>query len=271
MVRIILRLTTSALLILILALTVLPILWTFLGSFKSMRDITSRVPLFFFTPTLEHFQNVLNTSSVQAGIINSLVIVGSALLIGIVLGVPAAYALAKFNPRGKNHIQFFVLSLRFLPPVAIAIPLMAIFLDLNLYDTHFAVILVYSLITTSTIIWLSVPAFQQVPPELAEAALIEGYSDAQIFIKVDLPVAAPSLIGGVLFAFIISWNELLIALTLTSRNSTLPVVAASFSTLGMEVPWGLINASAILLALPPLLLLGAIMSFMNRMLRQMTS
>ena len=66
-----------------------------------------------------------------------------------------------------------------------------------------------------------------------------------------------------------TWNELLIALALTSRNSTLPVVAASFSTLGMEVPWGLINASAILLALPPLLLLGAILNFMNRLLRQM--
>jgi len=263
------RAATSLLLALILALTVLPILWTLLGSFKTVRDITSRVPKLFFTPTLDHFVSVLNTPSVQSGILNSLIIVGASLAVGIVLGIPAAYAIARFNPPGKERIQFFVLSLRFLPPVAIAIPLMAIFIDLRLYDTHAAVIIVYSLITVSTIMWLSVPAFQQVPPELSEAALLEGYSDGQVFLKVVLPVAGPSLIGGVLFAFIVTWNELLIALALTSRNSTLPVVAASFSTLGMEVPWGIINASAILLALPPLLLLGAILNFMNRLLRQM--
>lgn len=270
MVRLISRFATSTLLALALIVALLPILWTLLGSFKSLRDITSRVPKFFFTPTLEHFTNVLNTPSVQSGIVNSVVIVGAALIVGILLGVPAAYAIARFDPPGKQHMRFFVLSLRFLPPVAIAIPLMAIFIDLGLYDTLAAVIVVYSLITTSTIIWLSVPAFEQVPPELSEAALLDGYSDLQVFLKVILPVAAPSLTGGVLFAFIVCWNELLIALTLTSSNSTLPVVAASFSSLGMEVPWGLINASAILLALPPLLLLGGILNFMNRLLRRVT-
>ncbi|WP_230721743.1 carbohydrate ABC transporter permease [Martelella mediterranea] len=268
MVRLISRIASTLVLAAVIIITVLPILWTLLGSFKTMRDITSRVPKFIFSPTLEHFVGVLNTPAVQSGIVNSVVIVGSALIVGAVLGIPAAYVIARYDPPGKNHMQFFVLSLRFLPPVAISIPLMAIFIDVGLYDTALAVIIVYSLITTSTIIWLSVPAFQQVPPELSEAALLDGYSDGQVFLKVVLPVAAPSLVGGILFSFIVCWNELLIALTLTSRNSTLPVVAASFSSLGMEVPWGLINASAILLALPPLLLLGGILNFMNRLLRR---
>ena len=88
-----------------------------------------------------------------------------------------------------------------------------------------------------------------------------------MFWRVSLPVALPSLVGAVLFAFIVTWNELLIALSLTSQNFTLPVVAASFTTFGMEVPWGVINVSTILLAIPPLLFVGVIMRFVNRFFR----
>ena len=147
-----------------------------------------------------------------------------------------------------------------MPPVAIAIPFIALYLKLGINDTRFSLILTYCLTTISTIIWLGVPAFEQVPREIEEAAGLEGYSDLAVFWRV-------SLGGAVLFTFIITWNELLIALALTSQNFTLPVVAASFTTLGMEVPWGVINASTILLAIPPFLFIGVIMRFVNRFFR----
>lgn len=262
--RLIPRLAGSLLAWLAVLLALSPILWTFLSSFKSLKDIISPVPIVVFAPTLANYQAVLSTPAVRDGLVNSLIVVGCSLMVGVLLGVPAAYALARYVQRLKGDIQFFVLSLRFMPPVAVALPFIALWLELGLYDTLFAVIITYCLVTISTVIWLGVPAFEQVPRSIEEAAALEGYGPFAVFWKVALPVAAPSLVGAVLFTFVITWNELLIAMALTSRNVTLPVVAAGFTTLGMEVPWGVINASSIVLALPPLILVGLIMRFIDR-------
>jgi len=253
---------------LLLLVAVFPILWTFLSSFKTERDIAVRIPKLFFEPTLSNYLTVLNSQDVQTGLINSAIVVGSALLIGVVLGVPAAHVLARYARRIKDDAQFFVLSIRFTPPVAIALPAISIFQWTSLTDTLLSVILVYSLTTISTLIWLGVPAFQDVPVELEEAARLDGLSSWGVFFRVALPVAIPSLVGALLFTFVITWNELLMALILTSKNTTLPVVAAGFTTLGMEVPRGLINASAILLALPPLLLIGLVLRFIDGFLEK---
>ncbi len=241
-----------------------PVAWAALSSFKSLKDIVSPVPVLWFRPTLRNYLDVIATPAVQMGILNSVVVVSASVAIGILLGWPAAYALARLSGRIKNELLFYVLSIRFMPPVAIAIPFMAIYLDLGLNDTRPALILTYSLVTISTIVWMSIPAFERVPVEIEEAAELAGYGPLSVFWRIALPLASPSLIGGVLFTFVVIWNELLIALVLTARNVTLPVVASSFSTLGMEVPWGVINASAILLCLPPLLFIGLLTRFLNR-------
>jgi multiple sugar transport system permease protein len=264
MVRVRRRLSNILIAFMLLFVTLFPILWTFLGSFKSLKDIVTPVPVFIFHPTLANYGSVLSTSSVQQGLENSVLVVGGSLLVGLLLGAPAAHALARHVHRLKGDLLFYVLSLRFMPPVAIAIPFITIYLYLGIFDTRFALALTYCLTTISTIIWLGVPAFEEVPREVEEAASLEGYSKFEIFIRISLPIAAPALVGAVLFTFVIVWNELLIALSLTSQNVTLPVVAASFTTLGMEVPWGVIDASTVLLALPPLVLVGFIMHFLNR-------
>lgn len=261
------RLSTAVMIGLLLFIALFPVLWTLLGSFKTLKDIVTPVPVFVFTPTLGNYASVLATPAVQLGLMNSVIVVGGALGVGMLLGIPAAHALARHVTRFKEDAMFYVLSLRFMPPVAIAIPFIALYLKLGINDTRFSLILTYCLTTISTIIWLGVPAFEQVPREIEEAAGLEGYSDFAVFWRVSLPVALPSLVGAVLFTFIITWNELLIALALTSQNFTLPVVAASFTTLGMEVPWGVINASTILLAIPPFLFIGVIMRFVNRFFR----
>jgi multiple sugar transport system permease protein len=263
--------TTFLGVVLLLFVALLPIIWTFLSSFKTERDIAVRIPKLFFEPTLSNYLTVLDSQDVQNGLINSVIVVGGALLIGVVLGVPAAHALARYGRRVREEAQFFVLSIRFTPPVAIALPAIAIFQWAGLTDTLLSVVLVYSLTTISTIIWLGVPAFQDVPIDLEEAARLDGLGSWGVFFRVALPVAIPSLVGALLFTFVITWNELLMALILTSKETTLPVVAAGFTTLGMEVPRGLINASAILLALPPLLLIGLVLRFIDGFLEKKSS
>lgn len=240
-----------------------PILWTVLGAFKELRDIVTPVPKLIFEPTLDNFATILRNPTIRDGLLHSVVVVSIAVLIGAVLGIPAAHALARHARRFGDDIQFFVLSLRFMPPVAIAIPFIVIYLDLGIYDTLFGLILVYLVTTVSTVIWLSVPAFERVPRDIEEAAAMEGCSPLEVFWRFSLPVAAPSLFGAIVFTFVLVWNELLLALTLAAQNATLPVVAASITSLGKEVPWGVINAATVVLVIPPLVFIGLLMGLLN--------
>lgn len=252
-------------LLVLVALT--PILWTTLGAFKELRDIVTPVPKLVFSPTLDNFRAIVANPIIRDGLLNSVIVVSIAVALGALLGIPAAHTLARHVRKRGDDVQFFVLSLRFMPPVAIAIPFIVIYLDLGIYDTLFGLILVYLVTTISTVIWLSVPAFERVPREIEEAAQMEGCSDAEVFWRFSLPIAAPSLFGALVFTFVLVWNELLLALTLAAQNATLPVVAASITSLGKEIPWGVINAATVVLVLPPLVFIGLLMGLINTMVR----
>jgi multiple sugar transport system permease protein len=251
---------------------VFPVFWTTLNAFKNRVDIVTPTPLFFFTPTLDNFAYVLGRDSVFAGLVNSVLISGAAVLVGAVLGLPAAYALARYPNRWTKDIQFFVLSLRFLPPVAVAIPLMVIWLNSGFYDTRLSMIVTYTLLTLATVIWLSVPAFARVPKEVEEAARVDGYGPFAVFFLIALPIASRSLIGAVAFAFVLVWNEFLIALMLTTSDAkTLPIVASELTQLGRDVPWGILNASVVLLSIPPLLFIGVLSGMLNSAFKRKSS
>jgi len=251
------------------AMAVIPALWTLLNAFKNRVDIVTPVPLLIFQPTLDNFMYVLSRGSVAAGLVNSILISAASVLIGMVLGLPAAYAVARYPLKWADDIQFFVLSLRFLPPVAVAIPLMVIWLNLGLYDSRTAMIATYTLLTLSTIVWLAVPAFKRVPKEVEEAAIVDGYGPYAIFFLVALPIASRSLLGAVALSFELVWNEFLIALMLTTSDAkTLPIVASELTQLGRDVPWGILNASVILLSLPPLLFIGVLSGFLNSVIKK---
>ncbi len=262
-------LAMRAIIVLVAALVVIPVLWTLISSFKHTVDIETTPPTLVFTPTLDNFLYVLNRASVRNALINSIVISASAVAIGAVLGLSCAYAVARYPTRRAPDIQFFVLSLRFLPPIAVALPLMVIWLDLGLYDTRIAMIVTYTLFTLSITIWLAIPAFRQVPKEIEEAAFIDGYSAYAIFFRIALPVASKSLIGAIVFSFVLVWNEFLIALMLTTSDAqTLPIVASELSQLGFDTPWGILNASVIVLSLPPLMFLGVLSGFLNSLFKR---
>jgi multiple sugar transport system permease protein len=156
-----------------------------------------------------------------------------------------------------------------MPPVAVAIPLMVIWLGLGLYDTRISLIITYLMLTLSIIIWLAVPAFKRVPLEVEEAATVDGYGPYSVFLLVALPISLRALIGAIAFSFVLIWNEFLIALMLTTSDAkTLPIVASELTQLGRDVPWGILNASVILLSLPPLLLIGILSGFLNNVMKK---
>lgn len=265
----ILRWLGKLILIICAAFVVIPLLWTLLNAFKVNADLLTPVPQFFFDPTLENISYVLSRRSVFGALTNSLIICLSAVGLGLLLGLPAAYAIARYPNRITQEIQFFVLTLRFLPPVAVAIPFIVIWLNAGLYDTWLSMIITYSLITISITVWLSIPAFQQVPKEVEEAARVDGYGAYSVFFRVALPVAMKSLLGALAFSFVLVWNEFMLALMLTTSDAkTLPIVASEMSQQGLNVPWGILNAAVVLLSIPPLLLLGLLSGFLNRALSQ---
>jgi multiple sugar transport system permease protein len=259
----------DAVLVLAAVAAVAPVAWTLVNSLKNRVDIATSVPRLVFTPTLENYVYVLTRESALGGLVNSLVVTGVSVLLGALLGLPAAYALARRPGKWADDIQFFVLSIRFLPPVAVAIPLMVIWLGLSLYDSRVSLIVTYMLLTLSSTIWLATPAFRRVPKEVEEAAVVDGYGPFAVFFKVALPVAARSLLGAVAFSFVLVWNEFLIALMLTTSDAkTLPIVASELTQLGRDVPWGILNASVILLSLPPLLMIGVLNGLLNSSVRK---
>ncbi|ADG19512.1 carbohydrate ABC transporter permease [Paraburkholderia atlantica] len=266
--RLISRSTILLLGVALAVVAVFPVLWAVLNSLKNLLDIVTPTPRFIFTPTLDNYRQVISSPEVLIALENSSVIVGTAVVLGTLLGVPAAYVIARFHVPAKRDIQFFLLSLRFLPPVAIAIPLIAIWVDLGLYDTRFSMIVTYLLTTLSTITWLSIPVFQRMPREIEEAATLDGYGPYAVFWRIALPTCGNTLLGGIIFSFVLVWNELMMGLALTSsRSATLPVVASAFTSLGQEVPWGVINASTVLLALPPIIFVGVLIRLLNSMLK----
>ncbi|MET3898106.1 multiple sugar transport system permease protein [Devosia sp. UYZn731] len=257
--------TVSRIVLWLMAALVLgPVVWTIINAFKLNVDLLTPTPKLFFNPIIDNVTYVLGRPSVLQGLINSLVICISSVAIGVVFGLPTAYAVARYPNRWTEEIQFFVLSLRFMPPVAVAIPLMLIWLGIGLYDSQIALIITYSLLTISITVWLAIPGFQRVPKEIEEAARVDGYDAYAVFFRVALPVAMRTLLGALAFSFVLVWNEFLMALMLTTSSAkTLPIVASEMSQLGMNVPWGILNAAVVLLSLPPLLLLGLLSGFMN--------
>lgn len=249
--------------ILILFMAMAPILWLVIASFKSREAIIASPPVFIFTPVLDNYIRILGMPPILNGLKNSIIVSSIAMTIGFVLGVPVAYCIARIPFRGKEDLRLFVLSLRFMPPVAVVMPFFIMWLRLGLLDRIPALVFTYLLITISAMIWLTIGVFKQMPEDYEEAAQLDGATHFQIFSKIALPVALPSLIGMSLFVFILVWNEFFLAFILTSVHAmTMPVASAAFAVVGMEVPWGQICASVTLLSIPPLLLSYVFMRFM---------
>jgi multiple sugar transport system permease protein len=237
-------------LLLVILVCVFPFYWMVTSSFKQQSAILASTPQFFFQPTLENYVNAFTKFDILKSLQNSLFVALVTVLISLILGTPAAYAIARFEFKGKRDVWFWFISNRMLSPIVVALPFFLIARNFRLLDTTWALILIYLTFNVPIVVWICADQFRNIPKELDEAATLEGYSSLAIFFKIALPLATPALAVSAIFSFIFSWNELLYALILTRNEAkTAPVVATSFMS-GYELPWGQIMATGTMVALP---------------------
>jgi multiple sugar transport system permease protein len=232
----------------------IPLYWMFITSIKPSDDYLAVPPIWFpDEPTLLHYTAALYAYRGLDGLINSLIISTSATILSAFFGTLMAYSLARFNTGGQ-HLSFWVLSQRFLPPIAVVLPFFLIYRVLRLNDTHVGLIIAYTVFTLPVSVWMMFAYFRQMPGSLEEAALVDGCTRWQSFWRVAVPLAVPGIVAAAVFAFIACWTEFFFALILTSRNAfTLPTVFRAF--LGFQgALYGEASALAIVSLVPSIAL-----------------
>jgi len=212
----------------ITAFMVLPIYLIALAAFSSrsaLNEFPQRfVPSAFSTETMSTF---LNSTGVIPGLINSVLVGIATLIVSLLVGAPAGYAIARFAFRGRNNYQLFLLFTRALPIVVLSIPLAQLFLTAGVYDTPLAVTLLHTALALPTTILLTASVFLAVPVDAEEAARIFGCTPVGAFLRVVLPLALPGVAAASIFTFVMSWNEVLGATILTLNQRTLPAQVLS--------------------------------------------
>lgn len=231
---------------------IVPLVWIILTGFKTPSDSISYPPKIIFSPSVEGYCNLFTTRSRQseeyiaalppaqskcdevarannmavAGstnyiprFLNSLIIAMGSTVLSVGLGVMAAYAFSRFKVPMKDDLLFFILSTRMMPPIAVAIPIYLMYRELGLSDTRLGMILLYTAVNISLAVWLLKGFIDEIPREYEEAAMVDGYTRLQAFIKVVLPQATTGIVATAIFCLIFSWNEYAFAVLLTSGEA----------------------------------------------------
>ena len=240
-------------------LVVGPFVWIAMSSLKSQIEILSGT--WAFTPTLDSYQDVLMSrrSDFVSALQTSLVVATASTAIVLVVGTLAAYSLYRFRWAPWIVAGFLAWTLAFhvIPVITLVGPWYLVFKELGLYDTKLALILTHVTVNLPMAVWLMLSFFRQLPPEIEEAALVDGCRPLTAFRLVTLPLVVPGLIATGVLSFIFSWNEFTIALNLTSQaNATVPVVVAKFAN-DYEVQHAQMAAASILATIPALFLMFA--------------
>jgi len=237
-----------------LVIVMFPIFWIVLNSFKSARVSNITPPVFAFTPTLQAYKTVLfkGTPFIKF-FINTLVISGSVAVISVILGSLAAYGLTRFKIKGKEHLEFYILSTRFLPSIGVALPFFVMFRNLNLLDTYFSLILVHLTITLSFSVWLLRGTFEEIPIELDESAMLDGASTLGVLFRIILPLSLPGMISIAILSWLFSWNEFLLAHVLTSFTARTMTAELPKFFGAVQIMWNELTAAGTLIMAPVLI------------------
>lgn len=258
-----------------------PIGWLFSSSVQSEAEITSVPPHWIpEQPTLQNFRAIFTTQdekvtyesrrqgdTATGGFIpstagnllpamkNSFIVALAVVVLNLLVSVPAAYALAKIRFIGRTSSIYFMLSTRVIPDIALVVPFFLFVQKLGLMDNLLSLVITYLAITVPFSIFILTGYFESLPDELDKAARVDGCSRLQTLVLVFLPLALPSLVAVVLFTFLTSWNEFLLALmfTQTPASQTMPIVVASFTS-DFNISFSFINAAGALAIVPPVLI-----------------
>jgi len=242
------------LIILVTLISLIPFLWIVMSAFKDRMEIMSPTLKLFFKPTLSNFKEAFGSGGFSIYLRNSLIVAISNVVLCLITGIPAAYSFSRYYILGAKHLFFYVLTTRMCPGIAIGLPLYVLFDRLSLLGTTPGIILAHVTFNLALVIYLMKSLFDAIPKEVDRAALVDGYSEWQVFTRVILPIAKPSIMATAFLAFIYSWNEFLFAMLLGGQTArTLP---ASFPGLvtALGTYWGQLCAAATVVAIPVIIL-----------------
>jgi multiple sugar transport system permease protein len=249
---------------LILLFFLFPIFWIFLMSFQTNATILRMPPSIVFEPTIANYKALLTgTLETTAGNLdiafmrnlgNSVILSSASVALSLLLGVPAAYAFARYRFRLGENIAFTLLSFRFAPPLLVLLPLSLYFKALGLTDTYIGLIWVYQLICLPLILWIVRGYFEDISPDIEYAYRLAGNSWWRTFRKVAVPLARPGIAAAGLLAFIFAWNNFVFALILASADKQPVTVGALAFVTASGIQYGQIAAAIVLSVTPTLLL-----------------
>jgi multiple sugar transport system permease protein len=261
--RVILSWLTWGMLIGLVILFLFPFFWILSSSLKARGDFFTRPPVWLPAHLdWSNYPDALRRGGLK-GLTDSFVIAFSSMLISLVLGAPAAYAIARFQV-GRENLAFWILSIRMFPPIATILPLFVIFRFAGLVDSYAGLVLAYTVFNLPFAIWILKGFIEDLPREIEEAAKVDGARPFQVFRMIVIPMAAPGLVVAALFTFIFAWNDFAYAVIFSgSKVTPLPVVIAQFAG-GHEILWGQISAAAIIAIAPALLIAIFLQKYLTR-------
>lgn len=232
-----------------------PIFWMFITSFKTEVAAVATPPQLFFAPTLENYVAVQERAAYFTFAWNSVIVSVGATLAALVIGVPAAYAMAFFPSKRTKSTLVWMLSTKMLPPVGVLVPIYILGRDTGLLDTRIGLIIIYTLINLPIVVWMIYSFFKEVPKEILEADRMDGATTYQEVVHVLLPLALPGIASTALLSIILSWNEAFWSLNLTTFDAApLTAFIASFSS-PQGLFWAKLSAASTM-AIAPILIFG---------------
>jgi multiple sugar transport system permease protein len=238
-----------------------PVLWIILTAFKSNNDILAIPPKWLFTPTLDNFVEVFFRAYSKGAeavdtrfdlfFFNSIFIAGSSVLLALLIGTLAAYGFSRYPLRGNDTYLFIILTTRMLPPIVVIIPIFLMFRIVGLSGSYLGIILLYTAFNLPFTVWMMKSFFDELSPEVEDAARMDGSSETRVFFKICLPQVGAGLAATAVFGLILTWNEFLFALLLTGvETRTVPVAMAQTIGGDIGVRWGLLAAIETLFLVP---------------------
>ena len=257
-------------LIVLLLYTLFPFYWAIVSSLRSGSEI-------FTTDILPQRLSLANYAAVfiaqpfGKNILNSIIVASSTVLMAMLLGISAAYALGRYQFHGRRFMLLTILGISMFPQVAVLSGLFELVQNLGMYNTLWGLSLTYLLMTLPFTVWVLTSFMKQFPRELEEAAIMDGASSIKILIRIFLPLLTPAMITTGLLSFIVAWNEFLFALTFTMTNSqrTVPVAIALLNGASEhELPWGNIMAASVIVTVPLIVL---VLIFQRRIVSGLTA
>jgi multiple sugar transport system permease protein len=223
-------------------------------SFKNRLQAFANPPLLFFKPTLDNYRSLLQETKFISFFMNSIIISTSATALCLLIGTPAAFGLVRMKHKSKNIILTWILLMRMAPAMTFVIPFFIAFARINLIDTRVGLIISYFTFNLPLVIWLMRSFFMDIPIALEDAAMIDGASVTQTFLKVVLPMTLPGLASAAILTFIMCWNEFIFALILT-RNKAVTAAIGVVNLMKYEgTEWGMMGAGSVILIFPAILI-----------------